>query len=81
MTYNVFSGTLSPTHYPLGGRKGIQPVKTEWSGTVMVICLKRGANDLLFAYVPADATTTPSSLAPVKSRMVYLSGAGLPRLS
>jgi len=33
-----------------------------------------------FAYGPADATATPSSLAPVKSRMVYLSGAGLPRL-
>jgi len=30
---------------------------------------------------PADATATSSSLAPVKSRMVYLSGAGLPRLS
>jgi len=30
---------------------------------------------------PADASATPSSLAPVKSRMVYLSGAGLPRLS
>ena len=29
----------------------------------------------------ADATATPSSLAPVKPRMVYLSGAGLPRLS
>jgi len=26
---------------------------------------------------PADATATPSSLAPVKSRIVYLSGAGL----
>jgi len=34
-----------------------------------------------FAYGPADATATPSSLAPVKSRMVYLSGVGLPRLS
>jgi len=34
-----------------------------------------------FAYGPADATATPSSLAPVKSRMVYLSGASLPRLS
>jgi len=42
----------------------------------VVICLERGAND--FAYGPADATATPSSLAPVKSRMVYLSGAGLP---
>jgi len=34
-----------------------------------------------FAYGPADATATSSFLAPVKSRMVYLSGAGLPRLS
>jgi len=28
----------------------------------------------------ADATAAPSSLASVKSRMVYLSGSGLPRL-
>ena len=46
----------------------------------MVICLERGANDL-HKYSPADATATQSSLAPVKSRMVYLSSAGLPRLS
>jgi len=45
MTYNVFSGTLNPTHS--------------------------------LAYGPADATATP----PVKSRMIYLSYAGLPRLS
>jgi len=38
-----------------------------------VSCLERGANDLRMA--------TPSSLAPVKYRMVYVSGAGLPRLS
>ena len=30
----------------LGGRKGIRPVKTEWRGTGMVICLEQGANDL-----------------------------------
>jgi len=30
---------------------------------------------------PSDATATPSSPAPVKSRLVYLSGAGLPSLS
>jgi len=40
-----------------------------------------GARCKWFAYGPADATVTPSSLAAVKSRMVYLSGAGLPRLS
>jgi len=33
-----------------------------------------------FAYGPADVTVTPSSLAPLKSRMVYLFGAGLLRL-
>ena len=40
-----------------------------------------GASCKSFAYGPADASATSSSLAPVKSRMVYLSGAGLPRLS
>jgi len=35
----------------------------------------------IFAYGQADATATPSSLAPVISRMVYLSGATLPSLS
>ena len=40
-----------------------------------------GAMCKWFASCPADATATLSSLAPVKSRMVYLSGAGLPRLS
>jgi len=34
-----------------------------------------------FAYGPADATAIPSSLASVRSWMVYLSGVGLPRLS
>ena len=48
----------------LGGRKGIQLVKTEWWGTGMIICLEGGANYL--HYGPADATTTRSSLAPVK---------------
>ena len=30
---------------------------------------------------PADVTATPSSLVPVKSKLVYLNGASLPRLS
>ena len=38
----------------------------------MVICLERDASDLHM---------TPSSLAAVKSRMAYLSGAGLSTLS
>ena len=46
----------------------------------MVICLERDDNDL-HNYGPADATVTPSSLVSLKSRMAYLSDAGLPRLS
>ena len=40
-----------------------------------------GARCRWFAHGPADATATPSSLAAVKSGMVYLSSVGLPRLS
>ena len=45
----------------------------------MFICLDRGANDSHM--VQLMPLPPPSSLAPVKSRLVYLSGAGLPRLS
>ena len=40
-----------------------------------------GANCKWFAYGPADATATPSSLASLKSRMSYPSSTGLCRLS
>jgi len=43
-------------------------------------CLSR-ARCKWFTYGSADATATPWCLAPVKSRMVCLSGVGLPRLS
>ena len=63
----------------LSGRKGIQPVKNwvvmKWHGS-----LSR-ARCRWFVYGPADAPATPSSLDQVKSRMIYLSGADLPRLS
>jgi len=35
----------------------------------------------MICILSADAAATPLSLAPVKPRMVYLSGAGLPGLS
>ena len=60
----------------LGSRKGIQPVKN-WVVRYWHGCLS-GARCKWFVYGPADATATPSSLAPVKSRMVYLSGAAYP---
>ena len=28
----------------LGGRKGIWPIKTEWSGAGVVVCLQRGGD-------------------------------------
>ena len=63
----------------LGVRKSIRPVNNSvmgyWHGYLSRVWCK------WFAYGPADATATPSSLVSVKSRMVYLSGAGLPRLS
>jgi len=49
----------------LGGRKGIRPVKTEWWGTGLVICLERGADLHMAQLMPL-----PLSLAPVKSRLV-----------
>jgi len=38
----------------LGGRKDIRPVKTEWWGAGVVICLERGAD----LHMSADATAT-----------------------
>jgi len=66
-------------HCWLGVGKSIRPVKNwvmgYWHGYLSGVWCK------WFAYGPVDAAATPSSLASVKSRMVYLSGAGLPRLS
>jgi len=46
----------------------------------MAICLERSANDLHMVQL-MPLTATPSSVAAVKSRMVYLFGASLPRSS
>ena len=45
----------------------------------MVMYLQQGANDLHVAQMMT--LPPPLSLAPVKSSMVYLSGAGIPMLS
>jgi len=63
----------------LGSKTGIQPVK-HWVVGYWRDYLS-GARCKWFAYSPADVTAAPSSLAPAKSRMVYLSCAGWPRLS
>jgi len=50
----------------LGGRKGIRPVKTEWRGAGVVICLERGAD----LHMPSWCHCHSLSIASVKSRLV-----------
>jgi len=42
----------------LVGRKGIQPVKTEWWGAGMVICLERGADLHMAQLMPLPLTVS-----------------------
>ena len=42
----------------LGGRKGIQPVKNEWWGAGMVICLERGADLHMAQLMPLSLTVS-----------------------
>jgi len=47
----------------------------------VVICLEQGADCLRTVQLMPLYPETPSSLASFKSRLVYLSGTGIPRLS
>jgi len=58
----------------LGGRKGIRPVKNEWWGAGVVVCLEQGAD--LHNYGPADATATHSLLLQLNPDWFYLSVTG-----
>ena len=44
--------------YWLGGRKGIRPVKIEWWGAVVVICLERGADLHVAQLMPLPLTVS-----------------------
>jgi len=44
-------------------------IKLEWWGAGMVICVEQGANDLHMVQL-MPCTATPSSLPPLKSRLV-----------
>jgi len=61
-----------------GSRKSIQPVKKLSDEVLAWLSVW---SEVQFAYGPTDVSATPSSLASFKSRMVYLTGAGLPWLS
>jgi len=45
----------------LGGRKGIRPVKTEWWGAGVVICLEQGADLHMAQLMPLPPTVSCSS--------------------
>jgi len=45
----------------LGGKKGIRPVKTEWWGAGVVICLERGADLNMAQLMPLPLTVSCSS--------------------
>jgi len=42
----------------LGGRKGIQPLKTEWWGAGIVMCLERGADLHMAQLMPLPLTVS-----------------------
>jgi len=60
----------------LGGRKDIWPVKSEWWGTGMVICLKWGADDLhmvqLMPHQVLDGTKTNGKSFPIYNHWLPL---------
>ena len=45
-------------HCWLGGRKGIRPVKTEWWGAGVVVCLERGADLHMAQLMPLPLTVS-----------------------
>jgi len=42
----------------LGGRKGIRPVKTEWWGAGVVVCLEQGADLHMAQLMPLPLTAS-----------------------
>ena len=59
-----------PWHCWLGVRKSIRPVKIEWWGVGVIICLERGADCLHMVQLMPPHPKTPSSLASFISRLV-----------
>ena len=60
----------------LGGRKGIRPVKNEWRGAGMVVCLERGADLHMAQLMPLPLTH--HLLLQLNPDWFYLSGTSSP---
>jgi len=62
----------------LGGRKGIRPVKTEWWGTGVVICLEQGADLHMFQLMPLPLTLSCFSKIQIGFAFLVLAHLGSP---
>jgi len=62
----------------LGGRKGIRPVKTEWLGAGVVICLERGADLQMAQLIPLPLTVSCFSKIQVGFTFLVLADPGSP---
>ena len=75
-TYRLVAGHVTSRAFSaltlLVGRqeRSIRPVKIEWRGVCVVICLERGADCLHMVQLMSLHPQTPSSLASFKSRLV-----------
>jgi len=63
----------------LGSRKGIRPVKTEWWGAGLVICLERGADLHIAQLMPLPLTVSCFSKIQIDLPFLVLAHLGSPR--
>ena len=63
----------------LGDRKGIQPVKNEWWGVGVVVCLERGADLHMVQLMPLPLTVSCSSKIQIGFTFLVPAHLGSPR--
>ena len=62
----------------VGSRKGIRPIKTEWWGAGMVICLERGADLHMAQLTPLPLTVSCFSKIQIGFTFLVLAHPGSP---
>ena len=65
-------------HCWLGGRKGIRPVKTEWWGAGVVVCLEQGAGLHMAQLMPLPLTVSCFSKIQIGFTFLVLAHLGSP---
>jgi len=63
----------------LGGRKGIRPVKNEWWGAGVVVCLEQGADLHMAQLMPLLLTVSHFSKIQIGFTFLVLAHPGSPR--